>query len=206
MNHPPFTIKSSSLSPSSHLSRLGYPRPGFVSFGASDHPSLDMRAANGLSLPHNNAVNSLLPFVNRADNKFRPKITGKHSFEELFSHINHEPLYAPRLQNMTPHGPPEDAPHAFVEAEPVLPVVTLPATVAEPNAAHEECGLLTRELRLKGVLQHTLFQYGIELHSVEDAGVKTQFLHTNRIDDVQELTQVELIHLPQQPVPVNLLP
>ena len=50
---------SSSPSPSSHPLRPGYTLPGFVSFGASVLPSLDMRAENGLSLPHNNAIYSL---------------------------------------------------------------------------------------------------------------------------------------------------
>ena len=49
---------------------------------------------------------------------------------------------------MTQHRPPEDVPHALVEAQLALPVVTLLATVAEPDAAQEECGLLTRELPL----------------------------------------------------------
>ncbi len=89
---------------------MGPPLLAYLPYNTSSIPlSLNMRAENALSLPHNNTIYSLtshplnlsrlfpkglknLPFGYRADHKVRPKITGQHAFEVLFSQINNSSL------------------------------------------------------------------------------------------------------------------
>ena len=91
-----------------HSTRRYNTLPGDVSFTTSAFPHLDIGADNGQSLPHNNAICSLLShplyhgrvfpkelknlsFGYCAVHKIHPKITGQYTFEVLFYQINPSP-------------------------------------------------------------------------------------------------------------------